>query len=74
MKVHKSLEVGRFAFLRKKMKGEAALCTINFQNTEVMLERSTFKVLCELEGPVQRLCRILSDKNLLYFQNQHAKL
>lgn len=56
------------------MKGEAALCTINFQNTEVMLERSTFKVLCELEGPVQRLCRILSDKNLLYFQNQHAKL
>lgn len=37
MKVHESLEVGRFAFLRKKMKGEAALCTINLKNTEIML-------------------------------------
>lgn len=37
VKVHKSLEVGRITFLRKKMKGEAALCTINFKNTEIVL-------------------------------------
>lgn len=73
MKTLISLKMGRFEFLRKKMKGEAALCPVCFQSTELMFERSTFKAWCEYAGPVQRLCGIFSDKHLLYFQNQPPK-
>lgn len=65
MRACRSLKTGRFIFLKKKMKGEAACRAVPFLNTKIMLE--TFNALnwkVYYRGDVG----FLSNKNLLYFQ------